>query len=370
MITCEVPGKLFIGGEYAVLEPGALAVLVAVDRYLTVRISPVAGIRRTVTTAPAGPEPVELVRSGANVVAVADDPAVAGALRHVRAAVELVERYALERGCALLGFELDIRSELDDRGTGRKYGLGSSGAVTVGLIRALTRLYRFELDDDALLRLALLTALTVDSRCSGGDVAASLFGGWVAYRAPDRPRVLEHLARPDTRLADLIERPWPLLSATRLPPPRELRLEIGWSGEPAVSSGLVARLRAGVAGNPAAYDRFVAGSNACVAALVTGLEAGDDAAVAAAVAAAGALLRSVSELAGVIVETPALAALRHAAETLGAVAKTSGAGGGDCGIALVDPAAASQLRRRWRAAGIVPLGLQVHQELSMKGDGQ
>ena len=38
--TTEVraPGKLYIAGEYAVVEPGFPAVLIAVDRYVTVRV--------------------------------------------------------------------------------------------------------------------------------------------------------------------------------------------------------------------------------------------------------------------------------------------------------------------------------------------
>lgn len=366
MIAIDVPGKLYIAGEYAVLEPGGTAVLVAVDRYLTVRVSP-APTRRTVTTARTGSRPVELVRRGATSVPAMDDRATAAALRHVLTAIDLIERYAREQGRELLGFDLEICSELDDAGTGRKFGLGSSGAVTVGVVRALARAYRFGLDDNALLRLALLTALAVDPRCSGGDVAASMFGGWVAYRAPDRSWLAELFARPDTRITDLLARPWPHLSARRVPAPRRVRLEVGWSGHPAVSSGLVEKWRHGVAGDPAAYGRFVAGSNACVATLVAGLESGDDALVAAAVAAAGALLRKVSELAGVVVETSALAELRRAAEELDSVAKSSGAGGGDCGIALIAPANTSQLHRRWRAAGIVPLELQVHQPFSAKG---
>ncbi|MFI1916234.1 phosphomevalonate kinase [Nocardia sp. NPDC020380] len=370
MISVEVPGKLYVAGEYAVLEPGGAAVLVAVDRYLTVEVTPGErgpAARRSVTTARTGPRPVELGRSGTKSIVVEENLGTAAALRHVLTAVELVERYAREQGYEVLGFHLDIRSALDDAGTGRKFGLGSSGAVTVGVVRALARAYDFELPGDALLRLALLTAFTVDPRCSGGDVAASMIGGWVAYRAPDRDRLAREFALPGARISPLVDRPWPGMSARRVPAPQGVRLAVGWSGTPAVSSGLVELLRRGVAGDTNAYARFVAASNTCVATLVSALESGDDASVVTAVAAAGALLRAVSALAGVVVETAELATLRRSAEALGAVAKSSGAGGGDCGIALVVPAMAGQLRQRWRDTGIVPLELQVHQPFSAKG---
>jgi mevalonate kinase len=36
MIELSVPGKLFIAGEYAVVEPGHPAIIVAVDQFITV----------------------------------------------------------------------------------------------------------------------------------------------------------------------------------------------------------------------------------------------------------------------------------------------------------------------------------------------
>mgnify|MGYP002652440554 CR=1 FL=1 len=40
-VSRRAPGKLYVAGEYAVVEPGHRAVLVAVDRFITVTVSPV-----------------------------------------------------------------------------------------------------------------------------------------------------------------------------------------------------------------------------------------------------------------------------------------------------------------------------------------
>jgi phosphomevalonate kinase len=45
-------------------------------------------------------------------------------------------------------------------------------------------------------RLALLATIHVAPKASGGDLAASTFGGWIAYTAPDRARLLEPSATP------------------------------------------------------------------------------------------------------------------------------------------------------------------------------
>src|SRR5690606_24645033 len=39
MITVRAPGKLFVAGEYAAVEPGEPAVIIAVDRYLAVTLT-------------------------------------------------------------------------------------------------------------------------------------------------------------------------------------------------------------------------------------------------------------------------------------------------------------------------------------------
>lgn len=38
-VVRRAPGKLFVAGEYAVVEPGNQAILVAVDRHITVAVS-------------------------------------------------------------------------------------------------------------------------------------------------------------------------------------------------------------------------------------------------------------------------------------------------------------------------------------------
>ena len=58
--------------------------------------------------------------------------------------------------------------------------------------------------------------------------------------------------------------------------------------------------------------------------------------------------------------TPALATLVRTANRVGAAAKPSGAGAGDCGIALATSAAqAAAVRAAWQDAGILPLPVQI-----------
>lgn len=40
MIEATAPGKLYIAGEYAVVEPGHPAIIVAIDQFISVSIGP------------------------------------------------------------------------------------------------------------------------------------------------------------------------------------------------------------------------------------------------------------------------------------------------------------------------------------------
>lgn len=61
------------------------------------------------------------------------------------------------------------------------------------------------------------------------------------------------------------------------------------------------------------------------------------------------------------IETPLLRQLCEIAQTFGGVAKTSGAGGGDCGIAIIDQRNdISKLLASWQSHQIIPLNFNVH----------
>lgn len=129
--TGSAPGKLYIAGEYAVVEPGHRAVLVAVDRFITVRAATAEGSGR-ISSDLYENGPLTWHRRAGDSMAQAPDRAG----DYVISAICAVERMVLETGGGLRLFDLDISSELDDAG-GRKLGLGSSAAVTVAAVRAI-----------------------------------------------------------------------------------------------------------------------------------------------------------------------------------------------------------------------------------------
>ena len=362
MIEVRAPGKLFVAGEYAVVEPGEPAVLVAVDRYVTVRLAPSSG-RGRLASDQYGHLPVVWRREGDRLVLDREDRP----FDYVLATIAAVERLARERGRELGTFDLSISSELDDL-SGRKFGLGSSAAVTVAAARALDAFYDLRLSRLEVLKLALLATWEVNPLASGGDVASSLYGGWLAYASPERGWVWSH--QEGMTLSDLLARDWPGLAARPLPEPPGARLLVGWTGTPASTFALVEAVQRRRDAADTHYREFVARSRRCVEDLEAAMRAGDLAGAQAAVRRARRILGSLAAGAGVSIETPALRLLCDTAEALGAAAKSSGAGGGDCGIVLADERTdVDTLLQRWEQADIRHLHLRVHGGADGTGPG-
>ena len=369
MISQSAPGKLYIAGEYAVVEPGHQAVLVTVDRFITVRITqaedggsagPTGHISSTLYEA----QSLTWYRRPEDGVVMVDKQFD----DYVVSAIRMVEQMVREAGGPLRYFDLDVSSELDD-GCGRKLGLGSSSAVTVATVRAVARFYGLVLDDMAVYKLALLATDAVQPIGSGGDIAASSFTGWVAYTSPDRAWLHQVSGAPGTGnspggsagLSELVRMDWPLLSIRRLPAPG-LRLSVGWTGSPASTPRLVADVQAHTRGaQDAAYTAFLRESEACLSALTLALREDNGGEIGLRIQEGRRLLSGLSRTSGITIETPQLRRLVEIAQEHGAVAKSSGAGGGDCGIALCPPGTdVAAMHAAWESAGIQPLDLRVH----------
>ncbi|MGM0700072.1 MAG: phosphomevalonate kinase [Actinomycetota bacterium] len=369
MIETQAPGKLFIAGEYAVVEPGQPAVLIAVDRCITVRLTESEGAGR-IHSSEYGQAPVVWRREDDGEHIIVDERP----FDYVLSAISTVEELRSGRGASPRYFDLEISSELNDS-DGRKFGLGSSAAVTVATIAALDEFYRLGLTLTERFKLAVLATIAISTKASGGDLAASTFGGWIRYSSPDRAAL--HAHREAHGVVSAMSCPeWAGCSARRVTPPSSLDLLVGWTGSPASTEHLVTRVHSPrertdesssesspAAQKPRPLVSFAAESHTLVDDLVAAFDADDAEASLTTIRSVRGLLRRLSDSTGSLIETEALHDLCEIAETHGAAAKPSGAGGGDCGIALAHPHTEAQtILSGWEAAGIRPLDLGAHRE--------
>lgn len=355
MIQASAPGKLFIAGEYAVVTNAHPAILVAVNQFITVTLEE-AEDEGTIHSSLNGGLPIPWTRQdGKLYIDERENPFI-----YITQAVKITEQFILEQGKELRYFHLSVESELDNA-RGKKYGLGSSGAVTVATIKALLKFYELPLTAELVYKLASLAHLSVNSNGSFGDIAASSYTGWIAYACFDREWVLAQ--KDQQTVSELVALPWPDMMVRRLNPTHNLKLLIGWTGSPASTTHLVDKVNDQRSDLHDFYPKFLAKSKTCVKKIIQAFDQENLSAIKTGIRENRSLLRELAEKTGVLIETNLLTTLIDIAEKFDGAAKTSGAGGGDCGIVLIEKEQdLSNLITQWNQVGIQHLDLEVFQK--------
>ncbi len=346
-MTASAPGKLIVTGEYAVLD-GAPALVVAMNRRVVARFAP--GVAR-------GSSPFLLA-----------------------VAREIATRYgdAHPAAAAALSIAVDSSSFYDGA---QKLGLGSSAAVTVAATAlalaatsasatlasaaaAVSPTAASKIDKHAILSIACAAHAhaqgAMGARGSGADIASAVHGGAIVFTmapasdAASKPSDTA-LAAPasDTAIPSIVKRTWP----------HSVRIVPFFTGASASTTDLVARVSAARTDHRSAVEAALTAVADASRAACKALAAPADLAQTALIAAVSLAASAIDRLAlatGVELVPPCVAAARVAMAPFGGTAKTTGAGGGDIGVAVI-PATAdvTDVRRALIQAGCQVLQLSV-----------
>lgn len=162
-LKVRVPGSLMLMGEHAVLH-AQLAIALAAANYVEISLEPRDDQRIRIDSA--------LAQYTSELGQLNEEPKLSFVLAAIRQ-----QQLQLKSG-----FDLSIRSEFS-----HTVGLGSSAAVTAGVVALLAKYCGEELEPEALFERALAVVHQVQGgRGSGTDLVASIFGGLVAYRVEPR----------------------------------------------------------------------------------------------------------------------------------------------------------------------------------------
>ena len=321
MIAVKTCGKLYWAGEYAILEPGQLALIKAIPIYMKGEIAFSDSYR---------------IYSDMFDFAVDLTPNPDYSL--IQETIALVQDFLVHRGQTLRPFSLEIRGKMEREG--KKFGLGSSGSVVVLVIKAMLAFYERLADRELLFKLASAVLLKRGDNGSMGDIACIVSEDLVLYQSFDREKVADWLEKED--LQAVLARDWGF-SIRSVEPVLTFDFLVGWTKEVAVSSHMVKQIKDNM------NSSFLQASKETVANLVKALEVGQEETIIDLLERASQLLEGLSS----DIYTPLLRQLKNASQDLKAVAKSSGAGGGDCGIALsFDAQSTETLKNRWADLGI------------------
>lgn len=163
----EAPGKVIITGEHFVVH-GALALAVALEKTVTVE--------------------ARISEASHEVISIASG-------KHFKIRAQGTKGTHLgfrtiEKTLSFLGtnekLKVTIGSQIPNAS-----GLGSSSAVAVATVAAITRLYDREIDNQVLFDLAMEGEKVIHGNPSGVDVATAIYGGALLFSREGGPKILK-----------------------------------------------------------------------------------------------------------------------------------------------------------------------------------
>ncbi|MBI4173284.1 MAG: phosphomevalonate kinase [Candidatus Aenigmarchaeota archaeon] len=363
MIAVRAPGKLFIAGEWAVLEKGSPGIVAAVDKYVFAEIAKSGRIEVSVddfgiTGAVADFDGSELSWHGGLGKEQEDR------LKFVRAAIEASLQYlGQHQPFQLRTYGKEMQQMVGGRK--QKIGFGSSAASVVAIVTAILAFHGREIKTkgakDTIFKLAAIAHYLAQGKSgSGFDIAASVYGGYFLYTRFDAEWLAGELATGGVK--QVVDSAWPGLLVEKLEGLDGMQLLVCWTKEEADTRTMVQQMQAFKAANPTGYHGVISSIGACVAKLAESWQRENRQAITEQLRQNRRLLAELTAKSGVPIETGQLKALAEIAEQHGCAGKLSGAGGGDCGIAVCfDAPAAAAVTKGWKAAGLHPLKVSANQ---------
>jgi len=303
MIKVSAPGKLMLFGEHAVVH-GRPCIVTAVDTRMTVFLEKRED-RKIVINSPDLNLKNYLVSIG-NL-----DKSCKKEIGFVLTAVKnFFKKYQIKSG-----LEIKTKSEFS-----MKFGLGSSSAATVATIKALSELFKIKMAKKELFDLSFETILEVQGVGSGFDVASAVYGGTLYF----------------VRGGKVIKK----IKVKNIP------LIVGYSGIKADTPTLVKMVNRKLKKNPPKINKIFDEIEKTVNLAKIEMENQNWQRVGGSMNQNQDLLRKLG------VSSRKLENLIKAALNSGAYgAKLSGAGGGDCMIAIVKKANLNNVKRAIERAG-------------------
>ena len=232
-----------------------------------------------------------------------------------------------------------------------QYGFGSSSASTVCTIFALSKLFNLRLSQKQLFNLAYKVVLEIQGKGSGFDIAAAIYGGTIYFVTGGK--TINNLS-----FSSLSRKQALLLRAKRSNLSNSLPLIVGYSGIKADTATLIQKVATLAQKHPQIVKKTFDS-------IKTVVENGKKAITNNDFSTLGELFNiNQGYLESLGVSNAKLSAMIYAAREAGANgAKLSGAGGGDCIIALAPPNKKSAVEKAITRAG----GKIIHVKTNTQG---
>lgn len=318
MTTVQTGGKLYIAGEYSILTPDQTAIIKNIPIYMTAEVT---HSEKTILSSDMFDYTVGRDWDGNYAL--------------IQESIQTLETFY---GQEFSTFSLTITGKLEKDGL--KFGIGSSGSVTVLTIKALAQHFDIHLTADELFKLSAYTLLKCGDNGSMGDIACIAYDDLVAYTSFDRKKIAEQLSRKS--LAELMVMDWGY-TIEKLTPQIQSDFLVGWTRQPAISKDMINQVKSAITSD------YLIQTQKAVIKTKEALLSGDKNLLKQSLQTVSELLVFLSSA----IYIDKLKMLKEAERGLDIIAKSSGSGGGDCGIAYsFSKSDSNELIKRWESDGI------------------
>lgn len=315
-ITTTAPGKLMLMGEHAVVY-GRPSIVTAVDHRMKAEVETLPSDFLILDALDVG---LENYQKRLNDLTFGEVPKSAKF-------VEFTVKNMLDKYPSInTGFKITTTADFSS-----KFGFGSSSAVTVCTAKALSELFNLNLSNQELFEVCYKTVIDVQGKGSGFDLAAAIWGGTLLFQ--NKGEVVEPLDLPGFDLA------------------------VGWTGQKYETVKVVNEVKE-LENN---YPEIVAGVYDNIAYLVNKVVELSQNKDADLIPKLGQYMDfNQGQLYTIGVSCLELETIIQTAKKAGAFgAKLSGAGKGDCAIALVNSSNKSQVQQAIKNSGFEVIEVKV-----------
>lgn len=376
MIRVSAPGKLFIAGEWAILELGNPGIVASIDKRVFVELSKIKYDKEKnkilLSFEEINAKNIE-ARFEDNELKLCSkvEKETENYMKFVKAAIEIALLY-------LKDFK-PFKIRTWGKGTSIKFGkdlikigFGSSAASTVATITSILKFHNHDIkSEDAkeiIYKLSTIAHYIAQGKLgSGFDIAASCYGGVFVYYRFDpnwlNKKIYINNGKVEFKedIKKIVNKKWPYLKIEKLHIPRDFQLLVGWTREKASTSEMIKIMNEWRAkGGEYEFRKFCNNVKSLVGDLIEAFKKRDKKNILELIRKNEVYLRELGEKANINIETEKLRRLSEIANLYGGAGKLSGAGGGDCGIAITfSKDVARKIRSAWKKEDIIPLDVSI-----------
>lgn len=335
IITNRTCGKLYIAGEYSILTAGQSAILKNVNIFMNSKIS---FANKYTIFSDMFDYSVTFEKNEFNKKISQNFDKNYSLICET---ISVMNEYLKLQNLEITPFNLEITGKMEK--DGKKFGIGSSGSVVILTIKSILSLYNLKISKEMIFKLSSYVLLKRGDNGSMGDIACISYENLIFYRSFDRKKIRDLIKT--EKLENLLKIDWNY-EISELHFNKKIlncKFLVGWTKEPAISSDLINIVKNSIDKN------FLKNVENIVNNLRMAIKDGNKEAIKNCINENGKLLENLNKN----IYNQKLYNLVNATQNLDICAKSSGAGGGDCGIAFsFNKNDTEIIVDRWKKCGI------------------